>query len=279
MVIFGGLEIVAAGYLLNEFNKDKVEARERRKQDRPYNEGKPHFRPPRPDSHGPNNLVLPDNPPRPLSAPPQNTVPDFWQKIEQRPQQQQALPQYQQQPQNWGPRPQWQPGPQPQLPVNHQPPPPGPGALQHPNTFHGQQQPSPQPFLQSSNTFPVRPSQQPRPSTAPVPPPPQPFQPMPQGHVYIDSKTGKISHNLYPPDHPMARGMSHDDRVAASELYGGEKYARTMAGDLNTGLKWVEKDGNDLAYGKDYSNRRRWRRDTSYERRRERMPSSSPPRY
>ena len=280
MVILNGLEFVAAGYLLNEFNKDKIEAREHRKHSRPHDDDRPQSRPSRPDSQGPNHLMPPANPPRPLSAPPQQQqyVHDFWQKQEQLAQQQRPPPQYQQQPPNWGLRPQWQPGPQPQAPVNSRPPPPRPGGLQHPSTFHGPQRPPQQPLMQSSNIFPG-PPQQLRPSPASVPPQHKPFVPPAQAPVYIDSKTGKVSHNLYPPDHPMARGMSYDNREIPQEAYGDGRYTRAMAGDINTGMVWGEKDGNDLAYGKDYSDRRRHWRDTSYEKMRDRQRSSPPPRY
>lgn len=258
MVILGGLEVVAAGFLLNEFNKNKVEAREHRKHSHPHHDDRPRPRPPRPDSHGANHLAPPSHPPRPLSAPPPH---EYGPKFGQRP------PLYQQQPQNWGQRPQWQPGPQ------SQPPPPGPGSLQHPNTFNGPQRPPQQPFSQSSNSFPVQPQQQFRPNTAPGPPQQQAFRPQPQGNVYVDSKTGRVSHNLYPPDHPMARGTSQVDSGGPRELYGDEKYARSMAGDIGTGPMWSGKDDNDLAYGKDYSDRKRHRRDVSFEGNRDRRRS------
>lgn len=124
--------------------------------------------------------------------------------------------------------------------------------------------------MQSSQTFPVQQQQQQfRPTTAP--PNQQPFKPPPQGPLlYVDSKTGKVSHNLYPADHPMARGQPHEAGEISRELWGDEKYKRTMAGDINTGLVWSERDEDDLAYGKDYSDsgRRRRRRSSSYERKR-----------
>ncbi|KAK5322082.1 hypothetical protein LTR70_003929 [Exophiala xenobiotica] len=246
MVILGGLEVVAAGFLLNEFNKDKVEAR----------------------SHGPSNLPLPIRPHRPSSAPPQHGYGSgFWQKPQQN-QYQQHPPRYQQQPPNLGPQPSWQHTTQPQPQFNAQYPQPGPSAMQHPSTFHGSPQPLPRPYMQSSNTFPAQPQQQYRPSTAPVPPQQQPLNPQSQGHVYIDSKTGKVSHNLYPPDHSMARGTSRSDNEGPKELYGDESYNRSIAGDVNTGLMWSDQDVDNLAYGKDYSDRRRRKRSTSYEWRR-----------
>lgn len=77
----------------------------------------------------------------------------------------------------------------------------------------------------------------------------------------------------------MARGMSYEDRNIPSELYGDEKYSRSMAGDLNTGLVWNKKDEDDLAYGKDYSDRQRRKRGASYDKTRDRRKSSPPPRY
>lgn len=70
----------------------------------------------------------------------------------------------------------------------------------------------------------------------------------------------------------MARGPDSSDSGLSRELWGDEKYQRTMAGDINTGMVWSEKDEVDLAYGKDYSGERQRsrRRSVSYERKRDR---------
>lgn len=64
----------------------------------------------------------------------------------------------------------------------------------------------------------------------------------------------------------MARGPDGHNNDLSKDLWGDENYKRTMAGDINTGMMWSERDETDLAYGKDYSDRRRRRRDSSYER-------------
>lgn len=313
MVICGGLEILAAGYILNEFNKDKVEQRERRKRrdtgerpERPHNhsqppplEGRPHNLPQhveRPPQNRPNNFLQPPSqgPPRPTSAPPVDARPNGWQN--QPPQQSSYAPQqmrptqpsnpYLQHLQNaphpapWqapmmGPamQPHFQtpPGPgmiqhantfQPQQP--HPPPNfqnPGPGHLQRPNTFQTPQHMS-NPNLNSSNTFPIA-------QTSAKPPPAGPL-------IYVDSKTGRISHNMYPPDHPMARGVNGNSGDLSKDLWGDQNYQRTSAGDINTGMMWSDRDEDDLAYGKDHSDRRRRRRSPSYERQRRGRRGSDP---
>jgi len=75
----------------------------------------------------------------------------------------------------------------------------------------------------------------------------------------------------------MARGMLHEDRSMPSELYGDEQHSRSMAGDLNTERVWKKRDEDDLAYGKDYSDRQRRKRGGSYDRTRDRRRSSPPP--
>lgn len=307
MVILGGLEIVAAGYLLNEFNKDRVEERTRRrhKHDHDSDDDRIHSRPPH-NNYDSNTLRPPiQSPPRPLSAPPKpDQRPNQWQQAASYGQQQ-----FPQQPATTRPGQQWQPGPPQQLHFNNtnqspppnqgvsqtqntfyppqqglqpnfntynqQPPPPGPGGLQRPNTFNPQQPPQrPGPYLQHPNSFPV---QQGRPNTGP---PQLPSKPLPSGPLtYVDTKTGRVSHNLYPPDHPMARGMSHDDSELSRDVYYGDKsYNRQLPGDVNTGMMWSETDENDMAYGKDYSKPKdRARREVSYERRRNRRKSSPPP--
>jgi len=242
--------------LLNEYNKDKVEAQKRKQSGRPHSHSRPHPRPPRPNGHGPSYLAPPSHPPRPLSAPPQNQQQQnnsgYWQKLS-RP------PQYQQRPPHPSPRPQWQHGP----PPNAQSTQPGPPALQHPNTFHDPQQPPFRPYVQHSNTLPQQPQQQFHPNYAPAPPPPQqqqqPLRPQPQtqssGHAYIDSKTGKVSHNLYPPDHPMARGESREDSGTPGDSHGESHHPRFMTSRSNE---------DDLAYGKNYSDLGRRRSNSAY---------------
>ncbi|KAJ8609306.1 hypothetical protein MRB53_039181 [Persea americana] len=69
----------------------------------------------------------------------------------------------------------------------------------------------------------------------------------------LTAKQGKISQNMYPPDHPMARGHAGSSNDLSRELWGDDKYKRTMAGDIDTGLVWSRQDEEDMAYGKDYS--------------------------
>ncbi|KAK5089177.1 hypothetical protein LTR05_003401 [Lithohypha guttulata] len=251
MVLLGGLEVVAAGYLLNEFNKDKIEARERRKKRR--DDDRPYSRPPRVDSQQSNYLQPPQKPPRPSSAPPNDPRPEAWQQHQpppppsqqyahpplQIPQHQAyqqppqhshlVLPAHQQsffQPPSNNPYIQAlhndhtfpnQPAPW-QITSNqyaNQRPPIGPGQMQRPNTFHTSPQPQPQGPVPSpansaqAHTFPVHQMAQP-----PVPA---------GGFTYIDTKTGRVSHNLYPPDHPMARGDPHGGRDMTREIGPAER--------------------------------------------------------
>lgn len=309
MVVLGGLEVLAAGYLLSEFNKDKVEQRERRKRrDSHRNDDRPHSnRPPRAD-----NLRPPSQGPlRPSSAPPNaEPGPTAWQQQAPgypgqpqphrppqnftltHPQQPHPSLQFQQGPppnSRPGPGPPngWQPGPHP-INYNGGPPPPNLGPLNRPNTFHPQTPqhapPLPQQGLQHPNSFPLQPNQMPlRPQSNPPPPiQHQQVKPPPQGPLtYVDTKTGRVQHNLYPPDHPMARGFSHDDSEIPRDRYGDEGYGRTLPGDIHTGMVWSEFDEVDLAYGHDYSSERpsRHRREPSFERRRPRGRSSPPPAY
>lgn len=86
---------------------------------------------------------------------------------------------------------------------------------------------------------------------------------------------------MYPADHPMARGpgATNGSMDLSKDLWGDDKYKRTAAGDINTGMVWSERDESDLAYGKDYSNGSgRRRRSASYERTRRRT-DSDPLRY
>lgn len=256
MVLLGGLEIVAAGYLLNEFNKDKVEAREKRKHRDDRHDSRPSD-----EYHRPSNmsLAIPHQPLRPTSAPPGDLRPM------QRPPPNQYQPQgpsypFQDHLQQW--RPQQQPYPQQGPPPNQPhhmglppglarppqgqpqlPPPytaqqfpsaPGLGTLQHAHTFQPPQQNRPPmqgQFMQNAQTFPqAPPAQINRPS-----------------NVYIDSKTGRVQHNLYPPDHPMSQPGAN----LPPEAWGDLKPRNRS----NSGLNWTVRDEDDLAYGKDYTER------------------------
>src|SRR5271156_1188847 len=114
MVILGGLELVAAGYILSELNKDNKKERERRnrKDDRKHHHQ--HESPPR---KRPQQNLSPSQvpPPRPHSAPPPGHPPPMWQPLPVP-----YPPQY------------WQPQPQPQhapYPPSWQPQPPPQGYL------------------------------------------------------------------------------------------------------------------------------------------------------
>lgn len=190
MVLLGGLEFVAAGYVLNELNKDSKKdtkkhrdskdgkhrdskdgkhRKKHRKHDHHYDSSdsspSPHrMRPSRPPQQ--QSLRPPQSgPARPYSAPPPASRP-MWQP-----------PPFQGQPQHWQPN-----------PIAYHPP---------------QQAPVPYPPQQMPNR---PPPQIPRPSFNAPAAHINPLYPPPG--TYIDMKTGQIQHNLYPPGHEAARSQS-----------------------------------------------------------------------
>jgi hypothetical protein len=204
MVLLGGLEFVAAGYVLNELNKDNKKPAKKHsdgKHRKKHRKHEHHHRDSSSSSSSPDRM-RPSRPPqqqtlrppqsgpaRPYSAPPPGSRP-MWQ------------PQpFQGQPQNWQPN-----------PIAYHPP---------------QQAPVPYPPQQMLNRppqqMPNRPPQQmPNrpPQQMPNHPPPQIPRPTfniqapqinplyPPAGTYIDMKTGQIQHNLYPPGHEAARSQS-----------------------------------------------------------------------
>ncbi|KIY03880.1 uncharacterized protein Z520_00571 [Fonsecaea multimorphosa CBS 102226] len=191
MVILGGLELVAAGYILKEMHNDgKEEEREREKRRRRRRHSREdHHRPHHHDDPSPNRPSRPPQqqqlrppqqpggPPRPYSAPPpQNRPPmmpmaaasvPMW-----HPQQQQGPPPQQGPPQSHGT---WPQGP--------------PSQQQRPSQPQSQWPGSPPPPNNANSNF--------------VPPPLQrPATMYPPPGVHIDLKTGKIQHDMYPPEMP-----------------------------------------------------------------------------
>ncbi|KAH0844332.1 hypothetical protein FOPE_09796 [Fonsecaea pedrosoi] len=195
MVILGGLELVAAGYLLKEIHNDSKEEQERdreRRRRRRRHSREDHHRPHHYDDPSPNRPSRPyqqqqlrppqqpGGPPRPYSAPPpQNRPPimpvavanaPMW-----HPQPQQGLPPQQGPLQSYGTWPQGPPSQQQQQ--------------QRPSQPQPQWQGSPPPQNNINANFVPPPLQRP----ATVYPPPG---------VHIDMKTGKIQHDMYPPEMP-----------------------------------------------------------------------------
>lgn len=68
----------------------------------------------------------------------------------------------------------------------------------------------------------------------------------------------------------MARGRPDGNGESTRGSWGDENYTRAYKGEFNTGMRFSERDENDLAYGKDYSADRKRRRSTSRDRARER---------
>jgi len=202
MVILGGLEIVAAGYLLKELHGDSKEDEERRRRRRRREERDDRHRPHRHD----------DSPPgRPTSRPPQ-------QQQLRPPQQGPSRPYSAPPPQNRPPMSfpaaagamgaaataahMWhQPPPQQGMPQSYGTWPQGPPQQQHPQQQVMQQQQQQRP-----------PQQQWQSAGPPHPPPqqngfvPQPLQRPPTNYpppgTHIDMKTGKIQHDMFPPEMP-----------------------------------------------------------------------------
>ncbi|KIW90737.1 uncharacterized protein Z519_08520 [Cladophialophora bantiana CBS 173.52] len=190
MVILGGLELVAAGYLLKEIHNDSKEEQEREREKRRRrrrHSREDHHRPHRYDDPNPNRPSRPPQqqlhppqqpggPPRPYSAPPPQNRPSMmpmavasapmW-----HPPQQHGLPPQQRPPQSYGT---WPQGPSSQQQRPSQPQPQWQGSPPQNNT---------------NNSFVPPPLQRP----ATVYPPPG---------VHIDLKTGKIQHDMYPPEMP-----------------------------------------------------------------------------
>ncbi|RVX71900.1 hypothetical protein B0A52_04299 [Exophiala mesophila] len=286
MVIFGGLEIVAAGYVLHELGKDEEKARALREQRRRRTGSHSHShhrrdsdsrpRPHRPSQPGlaPPNL----GPPRPSSAPPQQIYgpgqqappPGPWMNQPQRPPPL-PLPNHQMPPSQGLPHPQsWSqpPGPRPLYLASEYPQDP---RLQ-------QRPPQQQPQQQQQQQF------QQRPPSAPVaqsqPPPGNlPHRPT----MYYDTKTGKWQSDMLPPDMPRAGSVP---TASTREPYGptpsGLRRERRASSPRpyrrhDTDSSSSDSYDEDLAYGKPPGQRRKdrsWRRETSVERRRPVDPPS-----
>lgn len=201
MVIFGGLELVAAGYVLHELNKDEEkprssEDRRRRRRHGSHSHSHSHHRrdsdnrprPPRPDTLAPPIM----GPMRPNSAPPQQT--------------------FQPHPGGAGGGP-FPPGPGPwmnQMPIQQQqqqrPPNPPPQGLPHPQTWPhpnangGPQNQQPNRPMYLASDFPPNPHQQ-------QPPPPGPGNLAHRPTMHFDMKTGKWQSDMLPPEMPRSGSM------------------------------------------------------------------------
>lgn len=69
----------------------------------------------------------------------------------------------------------------------------------------------------------------------------------------------------------MARGNPDDGNGESTRgQWGDRKYMRSFDGEMNSGMRFTERDEDDLAYGKDYSNDGRRQRSASNDTRRER---------
>lgn len=178
---------MAAGYVLNELNKD---SKKDGKKHRTHSKDRRHRKDHRKHDHRHDSSDS-------SSPSPHRTRPS-------RPPQQQNL----RPPQNGPPRP-------------YSAPPPGSRPMWQPQPFSGQQQqwqPNPvayHPPQQAPVPYPPQqmpnhpPPQIPRPAINVSPPHFNPSYP-PTG-TYIDMKTGKIQHNLYPPGHEAARSQNSLD--------------------------------------------------------------------
>lgn len=185
MVLLGGLEFVAAGYVLNELGKDsKKDVKKHRPQsrDRKHHEKKhrkhDHHHHDSSDSSPSPHRMRPTRPPQQQSLRPPQSIP--------------ARPYSAPPP---GSRPMWQPQPFQGQPQQWQP---------NPVAYHSPQQaPIPYPPQQMPNH---PPPQAPRPNNNVQTPHFNPLYPPPG--TYIDMKTGQVQHNLYPPGHEAARSQN-----------------------------------------------------------------------
>ncbi|KAK5047124.1 hypothetical protein LTR84_007067 [Exophiala bonariae] len=286
MVIFGGLELVAAGYVLHELHKDdeKPRSSEDRRRRRHRHDSQSHShshhrrdsdnrpRPPRPET-----LALPIMAPlRPNSAPPQQT--------------------FQPRPGGGGggggPFPPGPGGPwMNQMPIQHQqqrPPNPPPQGLPHPQTWphpnanNGPQNQPPNRPMYLASDFPPNPHQQ---QQAPPPPPQQQPPPGPgnlahRPTMHFDMKTGKWQLDMLPPEMPRSDSMpagllnipSSRNRSASlqpppsrlrQESHRGHGHARgsfsSSGSDSYSSGSDSSSDDRDLAYGSLPGERRRRR--------------------
>jgi hypothetical protein len=284
MVIFGGLELVAAGYVLHELRKDEEKPRsseERRRRHRHGSHSNSHHRrdsdnrprPPRPDTLAPPIVA----PLRPNSAPPQQTF----------------QPPH---PGGGGPFP---PGPwMNQMPIQQkQQNPPFP-SIPHPQTWPhpsgggnpqippSQQNPSRPMYLASD--FPPNPhaqqqQMQPQPQR---PPPPGPGNLTHQPTLHFDMKTGKWQSDMLPPEMPRSgsvpAGPTSRNRSASLQPPSRLRQERRQgSGSDSYSSSSDSSDDDNLAYGSLPGERRRRRRGGSglrfVSRERQRPPPSNEP--
>jgi hypothetical protein len=224
MVIFGGLEILAAGYVLNELGKDEDKAKQNAERRRRRHHHHHHqddsdirHRPQRPPQH---SLAPPTvGPPRPNSAPP---VQPLYQQPQPRP----------------GP---WQNPPHPQS--------------QRPQQLPVQRPPNVQSWPQQP---PARPPQfqSPPPPYTQQPPPPGPGHLQSQPTMHYDMKTGKWQAGMLPPEMPRANSMPVTGQIrprstsAQPPPSGLQRSQRAYSsGSWSSSESGSDSDDDDLAYG------------------------------
>ncbi|KIV87443.1 hypothetical protein PV11_02988 [Exophiala sideris] len=240
MVILGGLELVAAGYLLKEVSKDsKGEEDHERRRRRHHSKHRDDHNHSHGHSHGHHHSHnrYDDSPPGRHSRPPHQSS---------------LAP-----PQNQGP-----PRPFSAPPIQARPPvmPPGP-----PPMAWQQQHPPPQGLPQSHSTWPMQQNQQQRPGPPPQhwpqppphqggPPPPHPNganfvapplqRPatvmLPPANMHYDMKTGKWQNNMLPPEMLGAQGKRDAGPELRRENSMPESYPHTSPGqtyhEYNAGM-------------------------------------------
>jgi hypothetical protein len=268
MVIFGGLELVAAGYVLHELGKDEDKARDarddRHRRRRHHSSSRPprrdsdsRPRPPRPSTQ---QLLAPPvmGPPRPNSAPPQ--------QFQQRPPNMQGM---------IGPGP-FPPQHQQQQPYPVQGPPNAqtwPFQAQRPPMSHPQQAPNAGPMFRPQD-FPPNPHQAPpfqqRPPQISYQQPPQPGPGFAPGQIarpptmHYDTKTGKWQSNMLPRDIQRSEsapleGRSRGASFAAPQPSRLREQHRALSSGSDLSDSNSDSSDDELAYGSLPGRRRRRR--------------------
>lgn len=237
MVIFGGLEILAAGYVLNEINKDDKKAKS---ESRPHRRKHEHrhspSRPSRPQTQTQMQSLMPPQhgPGRPSSAPPPMMRPPFQGGPQMPPMPGRPPPQTQ----SW--------------PVQARPPTQA-EAAQYYNQNHGR---------------PALPPHVANPSAYPGPPPaPGPGHMQHNPTMHFDTKTGKWQSNMLPPDMQPGGtggkrslsdiGLDNDGHrnMSTSQLIQPAPHPLARE-DSYSSVSSTSSTDEDLAYGKVYEKTR-----------------------
>ena len=265
MVILGGLELVAAGYVLHELGKDEDKAKDGRRRRHRHGSHSSHHRRdsdsrPRPSRPSAQSLAPPvTGPARPNSAPPPQAFHSGGPSMYQNPRPQQQPPfQGPPNPQTW---------PQPPRPNTQPPFMNNSGAMYRPSDFPSnphQQPPQPPQFQQ-----PPPPYQQHGPS------PSVPGQMQHRPTMHFDMKTGKWQSNMLPPDMPRSGSVptpSSRVRSGSNNLMPVSRLRerrRAYSSGSYTSDSGSDSD-SDLAYGNMPGQRRQRRRSSGREVSRER---------